>query len=287
MLNIVPIEPVDYLIIGHITQDLTPNGPILGGTASYSALTAKALGLRVGIITAFNVEKLGRPAELEGVALSIVPSEETTTFENIYTPGGRIQYLHHRASELHASHIPETWRNTPIVHMGPLANEIDPSLARAFPDSMVGLTPQGWLREWDASGRVRLGEWPEARYVLEKANAAVLSVEDVQGDENRIEEMSSSIRILVVTEGAAGCRVYWNGDLRRFRAPATQEVDPVGAGDIFAAAFFYRLANTRDPWEAARFANQIASRSVTRRGLLGVPTPEEVEASLVEVIRGQ
>ena len=53
MQTIIPIEPVDYLIIGHVTQDLTPNGPTLGGTASYSALTAKALGLRVGIVTAF------------------------------------------------------------------------------------------------------------------------------------------------------------------------------------------------------------------------------------------
>ena len=286
MLNRTVIEPIDYLVIGHITQDLTPNGPLLGGTASYSSLTAKALGLRVGIVTAYNTEKLGMPPELEGITLSVVPSEETTTFENIYTPGGRIQYLHHRAAELNASHIPETWRNTPIVHMGPLDNEIDPGLVRFFSESLVGLTPQGWLREWDDKGRVRLGEWPEARYVLEKASAAVISIEDVQGDESRIDEMLGSIRILVVTEGAAGCRVYWNGDLRRFRAPATQEVDPVGAGDIFAAAFFYRLANTRDPWEAARFANQIASKSVTRRGILGVPTPEEVEAALVEVIRG-
>lgn len=286
MFNLVPIEPIDYLVIGHITQDVTSNGLVLGGTASYAALTARALGLRVGVVTAYNVEKLGIPPELQGIALSVIPSEETTTFENIPTPQGRVQILHHRASELSSIHIPETWRNTPIVHMGPLDNEIDPGLVRSFPDSFVGLTPQGWLREWDDTGRVRLGEWPEARYVLEKATAAVLSIEDVQGDESRIEEMASSIRILTVTEGAAGCRVYWNGDLRRFRAPATQEVDPLGAGDIFAAAFFYRLANTRDPWEAARFANQIASKSVTRPGLQGVPTPEEVAASQIEVIRG-
>jgi hypothetical protein len=286
MFNLVPIEPIDYLVIGHITQDVTSNGLVLGGTASYAALTARALGLRVGVVTAYNVEKLGIPPELQGIALSVVPSEETTTFENIPTPQGRVQILHHRASELSSIHIPETWRNTPIVHMGPLDNEIDPGLVRSFPNSFVGLTPQGWLREWDDKGHVRLGEWPEARYVLEKATAAVLSIEDVQGDESRIEEMASSIRILTVTEGAAGCRVYWNGDLRRFRAPATQEIDPLGAGDIFAAAFFYRLANTRDPWEAARFANQIASKSVTRPGLQGVPTPEEVEASQIEVIRG-
>ena len=30
-----PLDPIDYLVIGHVTQDLTPNGPLLGGTASY------------------------------------------------------------------------------------------------------------------------------------------------------------------------------------------------------------------------------------------------------------
>ena len=51
MYQLSPIEPVDYLIIGHITRDLTPDGPHLGGTVTYSALMAQALGLRVGIVT--------------------------------------------------------------------------------------------------------------------------------------------------------------------------------------------------------------------------------------------
>jgi len=47
-----PLAPVDYLVIGHIACDLTPAGPRLGGTAAYAALTARALGLRVGVVTA-------------------------------------------------------------------------------------------------------------------------------------------------------------------------------------------------------------------------------------------
>lgn len=286
MLNTPSIEPIDYLVIGHITQDLTPKGPVFGGTASYAAATAHALGLRVGVVSIYDVEKYGFPPDLSGIHLYIHPSETTSTFENIQTPNGRIQYLHQHAPELNISHIPETWRHTPIIHLGPIAQEIDPGLARAFPESFVGLTPQGWLREWDAQGRVRLGEWPEARFVLEHANAAVLSIEDIQGDESRIEEMACSIRVLVITEGAHGARVYWNGDVRHFKAPKVQEVDPTGAGDIFATAFFYRLNGTRDPWEAARFANQLAATSVTRPGLRGVPTAEEVQSSQIEIIRG-
>jgi sugar/nucleoside kinase (ribokinase family) len=61
-------------------------------------------------------------------------------------------------------------------------------------------------------------------------------------------------------------------------------VDATGAGDIFAAAFFARLHQTRDPWEAARFATNLASHSVTRVGLSGIPTREEVEGCLMEVL---
>jgi sugar/nucleoside kinase (ribokinase family) len=45
-----------------------------------------------------------------------------------------------------------------------------------------------------------------------------------------------------------------------------------------------RMSATRDPWEAARFANQIAANSVTRSGLESIPTPTEVQESLLEVL---
>jgi sugar/nucleoside kinase (ribokinase family) len=146
------------------------------------------------------------------------------------------------------------------------------------------LTPQGWLRKWDDAGRVGNGEWPEAREMLAKAGAAVLSIEDVGGDEDQIEAMAIECRVLAVTEGPAGARLYWNGDLRRFRAPLLEEVDATGAGDIFAAAFFWRLYVTRDPWEAARFATHLASFSVKRKGLDGIPTQEEIRTCLMEVL---
>ena len=56
MYNLTPLEPVDYLVIGHVTHDLTPSGSRLGGTAAYSALTAQALGMRVGVFTASGTE---------------------------------------------------------------------------------------------------------------------------------------------------------------------------------------------------------------------------------------
>ena len=36
MLQLNALEPVDYLVIGHLTRDLTAEGPRLGGTAAYA-----------------------------------------------------------------------------------------------------------------------------------------------------------------------------------------------------------------------------------------------------------
>jgi sugar/nucleoside kinase (ribokinase family) len=282
MFSLRPVEAIDYLIIGHITLDQTPSGPQIGGTASYAARTAKALGLRVGIVTSWGEEIA--PEMLKGIAIANFPAGRSTTFENLYTPEGRIQILHHTAPRLDYHLIPEPWRKAEIVHLGPVAQEVEPSLVRRFPAALIGVTPQGWLREWDERGRVTPTEWAEAAYTLQNAGACVISTEDVENDEERIEEMASSCRVLAVTEGAAGARLYWHGDVRRFKAPAFDEVDATGAGDVFAAGFFTRLYLTRDPWEAARFATQLAAFSVLRVGLEGIPTSDEIEACMIEVI---
>jgi sugar/nucleoside kinase (ribokinase family) len=112
----------------------------------------------------------------------------------------------------------------------------------------------------------------------------VISIEDVSEDENTIEEMAYICPVLVVTEGFYGARVYWNGDVRRISAPKVKEVNPTGAGDIFAAAFLIQYHKTQNPWESARFANQLAAGSVTRSGLESVPTQLEIKNASIEVL---
>jgi sugar/nucleoside kinase (ribokinase family) len=281
MYNLVPLEPIDYLVIGHVAHDLSPYGPLLGGTAAYSTLTARALGLRVGVVTASGPEtSLGALSDALVISAS---SPQSTTFENIYSENGRRQILHHRAVPLSFDSVPEVWRRTPIIHLGPVAQEVDSVLPDSFSPSLLGLTPQGWMRAWDESGQVRRVDWESAEQALGQAGAVVVSIEDVGGDEERIEFMAAHTRVLAVTEAAAGARLYWHGDQRRFRAPEMSEIDATGAGDIFAAAFFVRLLTTQDPWEAARFATQLSACSVTRKGLEGIPTAEEIQACMVEV----
>ena len=282
MLSLVPLEPVDYLVIGHVARDLTPSGARLGGTVAFSALTARSLGLRVGIVTSAGADV--PLAALDGIPTVTIPSEHSTTFENIYSADGRKQILHHHATPIDFVHVPEIWRRAGIIHLGPIANEVGPILPKDFTPDLLGLTAQGWMRGWDESGRVHSVKWEDA-FALEAAGAVVISLEDVGGDMEMVERLAQHTRILAVTDGAAGCILHWHGDRRRINAPKFTEIDATGAGDIFAAAFFIRLYTTRDPWEAARFATLLASHSVTRVGLDGIPTEQEIQSCLVEVLQ--
>jgi sugar/nucleoside kinase (ribokinase family) len=260
---------LDYLAIGHIAQDLTPGGIRLGGTVSYATLTARALGQQTGLVTSAAADAV--LDGLERVEIHRLDSPASTVFENVYTPSGRVQTLHARAGLLRYSAIPPAWRSPGIVHLAPIDNEVDPALAFSFPGAFVGLTPQGWMRRWDDKGRVYRGEWRDAAALLAETSATVISIEDVGGDWSLVEQWASAARVLVVTEGEQGASLYVRGSPRRFPAPAVTVVDATGAGDIFAAAFFVSLARTHDPAGATQFAIRLASDSVTRPGIAGVP----------------
>jgi sugar/nucleoside kinase (ribokinase family) len=284
MFHMVSPEPVDYLVIGHLTIDLTPAGPVLGGSAAYAARVAQAMGKRVGIVTAWGGE-IQLSSVLRGIPVVAAEAQHSSTFENIYTGSGRVQYIRHVAPRIDFSLVPAAWRQAGIIHLAPLAQEMDPLLPADFRPGLLALTPQGWFRAWDADGRVHPCEWSQAEQALANAGATVLSVEDVGRDEEQIEWMAQHSRLLAVTDGQSGARLFWNGDSRRFRPPPTDEMDATGAGDVFAASFFIRLMDTHDPWEAVRFAVQMAAVSVTRPGLEGIPTHAEIQQCLIEVLK--
>ena len=264
----------DYLVIGHVTRDLSGDSFTLGGTAAYSARTARALGCQAGIVTSASLD-LDLSEVFDGAVVARSASEHTTTFDNVYLPGERRQVIHSRAATLVPEMVPASWRSS-IVHIGPIAGECATSLSNAFSDSFLGVTPQGWMRRWDESGRVVYGEWEDAAQWLERADAVVLSDEDVRGNQGLIETYAARTGLLAVTHGVVGCTVYLDGNSRDFESQDVVQVNPTGAGDIFAAVFFVALNRGRDPWTAARLANCIAACSVTRSGLKGVPTSQEI-----------
>ncbi|MBI2331195.1 MAG: ribokinase, partial [Chloroflexi bacterium] len=196
------LQPVDYLLIGHVAVDLTPVGKQLGGTVSYAALTAKAMGLRVGIVTSAGEDA---PLHLlDGVQIFNVPTGQSTIFENVKIENGRKQTLHHQAARIAFEHVPQVWRDAPIVHLAPIAQEVDPAMTKQFPSSWVGVTPQGWMRGWDEKGSVFATAWENSEQVLGQVGGVVMSVEDINRDLELVEWMAHHTSLLCLTEGEQG-----------------------------------------------------------------------------------
>jgi len=270
----------DFLVIGVVTKDVVPGGHTIGGTATYAALTARNLGYRAAVLTSAE-PTLDLGAALAGVDVHRVPSAATTTFDNQYVDGQRRQYLYAVADPIAATDVPASWRQAPVVHLGPLARELPADLPAHFPHSLVGVTPQGWLRTWDGDDRlVRRRDWVEAPTVLAHTDVLVFSEEDVAGDQETIAAWVRLVPILIVTQGARGADVYVQGKPRHVNAFPAREVDPTGAGDVFAAAFLLRFHESGDPYEAARFAHCVASFCVEGPGTTNLPTREQVAQRL-------
>ncbi|HUF53439.1 MAG TPA: PfkB family carbohydrate kinase [Dehalococcoidia bacterium] len=279
----------DFLVVGHVVQDLTPDGGWrLGGAASYASLLAHKFGLRAAVLTSCAAD-LPLADLLPGIELRIVPGDATTLMLNEYdAEGRRTQHVPQRAGPLAASDLPGEWREARIVLLGPVAGEVDAAIAAEFSaDTLVGAGAQGWLRKFTHDGSVRQvppEKW-DASTLLVRANALFLSDEDIPeapfGARLAIlDTWASLVDVVAFTRGYAGADIAYRGEWRRTEAIPANPTDLTGAGDVFAAAFLIHYAETSDPWASARLAAAASSLVIEGEGVEGVPDRTAVEARL-------
>lgn len=258
---------IDYLMIGHVASDIVPDGHVLGGTVSYSAPIASALGLQVGIVTSARPDEPLLKSLSERVALHVIPAPDTTTYENIQTPTGRKQFVRAVAQPITAEGIPSAWlEQAKMAHLAPIADEVDVHIIQALSSAKVLLTPQGWMRQWDTAGRVSFKAWlnPEA---LHSADMVIISEEDIASVPQIEMDYARYAKILIVTQGDQGGRYYVDGVRHSYDAVQTSVVDTTGAGDVFSTACFIAWQITGDIKQAVKIGAHIAAWSITQIGI--------------------
>lgn len=270
--------PVTFLSIGHFCYDVSPNGYILGGSASYSTLTARNLGHRARAVTAVGENFDRQNPLLEGIKTVYHASPETTIFDNQYDEKGhRQQFILGAARELNGSDVPVEWRTSDIVYLCPIADEVSADLVHCFSEyTLIGATPQGWLRQWDAGGRVETKRWGTAEVILPHIDVLILSDEDVRAYPDELEKYIQLAPIVVLTRGAKGATLFQNGIQLKSAAYPVTEVDPTGAGDVFATSFLIDYYQNRSVEKALNFAHCVASFAVEGVGTTCIPKLEQV-----------
>jgi len=264
------VECPDFVSIGHVTYDIYPGERLIGGSAVYSSITACKLGLSTGIITSRGLD-FSCDGLLKGINVTGSISPHTTTFCNSYCQGKRKQIINDVANRIKKEQIPEGWDKAKIVHICPVADEVDLEIFTLFKDSLVCLTPQGLMRRWDEKGKVYPKKWMPVFKVSSRLDVLIFSEEDIAAFPEVVEEYKSLINIVILTRGEEGSILYWKGKEIFFPAFKTKEKDPTGAGDVFAAAFLIKYHQTDNPIEASRFASCVASFAVEEKGTAGIP----------------
>ena len=154
------------MVVGHICADILADGTaVLGGTALYSALAAASLGWRTGILTrgryGFPINGLQIPPLAIGddrIQIVVQDAEWPTCFVNEYdATGRRTQQIKRWAGQIDLSGMPPSWRTARVIHFGPIAQEIDVRQSTGVNPGFLGITPQGWMRDWPRAtgGRVQ------------------------------------------------------------------------------------------------------------------------------------
>ncbi len=274
-------SPLDYLAIGHLTLDRQPDGRLVpGGTVLYCAVQAARLGLQAGVLTAGNADALAGPLApyRDEIALVLLDTPETTIFVNVGVGPARRQSVDGWAGVLD---LADCALDARIIHLGPVAREIDLAALPAFPAAaFVGATPQGWLRRWGADGRVTEHDLDLPAALTDRLNALVLSETEAPRAVAAMAAVRAAGGLVAITHGANGCTLL---DAAGERVVTTAErpiVDDTGAGDVFAVALFVALAEGRTPDAAARFAHAAAGLSIGGLGASAIADRATIERAL-------
>lgn len=272
----------DYTTVGHVTIDVLADGSRRpGGTAFYSALQAARLGQRARVLTrgvAHEIEQLVEPYRGE-FELEIRAAERTTTLHTVGRGSGRLQRMLAWAGPVGE----DLAVDTSILHLAPVARET-PRRWRGQV-SFVGLTPQGLARQWSAKGgEISLAPFSAAAGapLARSCDALVMSEHERSSCAELISTAREAGAVIAVTAGAAPSKILLpdGGVLELPVPPVANSGDDLGAGDVFAAAFFVSLA-AGDPAErAAAFANAAAAVRMQGVGAGAIGDRAAIEARL-------
>jgi 1D-myo-inositol 3-kinase len=274
-----PAGRFDYTTVGHVTIDVLPDGTQRpGGTAFYSALQASRLGLRALVLTRGAVPEIERLMEPYGaeLELEIQPAARTTTMQTSGAGATRRQRLLAWAGPIEG----EPSVDTSILHMAPVARE-SPRRWRGEA-RFVGLTPQGLVREWAAGeGEISLTAADPAAFP-QRCDALVISEVERVSCAELVSQAMRAGTVVAVTAGHRPTTVHVPGrGTLQVPTPATEEPgDDIGAGDVFAAAFFIALREGQPAADAAAFAAAAAALRIAGPGASTIAGRDAIEASV-------
>lgn len=224
--------------------------------------------------------------------LDVCPDYPTGVYFKDPSPSGtRVHYYRagSAASTIDSSVWSSSWSSR-IVHLSGITPALSASCAAFVADGLRTRPVSGALYSFDVNYRPRL--WPVARAAVElaaQANQADLVF--VGLDEaatlwgartpDDVRAVLPKCATLVVKDGAVGATSFTDAGSFFVPAPTVDVVEPVGAGDAFAAGYLFGVLREVREEDRLRLGHALAAVALTTVGDVGaVPAASELLAAL-------
>ena len=270
--------------IGEVLWDMLPEGKRIGGAPANFAYYGSAIGQEGIIVSAVGNDRLGRELRealsKTGLTLEVMTSccfptgrvdvdvdedgiptykiLEHTAYDNIFFT----QLLQRRA------------READVVGFGTLAQRT--AVSRATIRQFLDLTTDNCLKVYDVNLRQNFYSADIIRESIRRCDILKVN-EQEEPDITRLMGMSTDeimrtygLSFVVVTYGAEGSRVFYDGGESFQPTPKVAVVDTVGAGDSFTAVFATAIAEGRGVESAHRLAVEYSADTCTHAGAIQI-----------------
>lgn len=302
---------VDVLCLGETMALFVPAEPgppdevvtwtrTVGGAESNVACHLAVLGLRSGWVSAVGDDAFGRAVvstvgsfgvDVSGVVVD--PARPTGLYiKESDASGSPVRY--YRRGSAASGMGPALLDGLPLDTAGVVhTSGITPALSDSCLDLMRALVaaPRSFTLSFDLNWRPRL--WADRDPAVLRELAAAADVVFVGADEAglmwgveepaKIREFLSETHTLVVKQGAEGATVFEGTSAPVFQpALRVDVVEPVGAGDAFAAGFLFGTLSGWSPERRLRAGHLRAASSLLTHHDVGPSLPSEFIATMLD-----
>lgn len=250
---------IEYCSIGHVALDVIGQQQQSGGSVLFGAQLASNLGYKTAGVTSSDVRFPF--SDYPNIDWSIQFSTRTTQFIHTYQGDQRLSFLKDRADTILESSIVKAVRNSKVVMLAPILDEITPQAISHFSTPWIGLTPQGWFRKTDEAGNISFAK-SIFQSLPKKIKLIVVSQDDIANDPSAWDWVKKFSEVSVCTMGKYGYRLSF-GNIEKQFAPieVVKEKNPTGCGDIFSTSALLLMSIGFEPIKACEIAGQAAAIS--------------------------
>ena len=187
--------------------------------------------------------------------VQVVKNASTTCFVLTYSNGNRKLQLKNMAPQIVLKDIPFSLK-AKVIHIAPVANELSVDVIRQLRKKtpLLSIDPQGFLREFDKAGNVRLKRLSDVNF-LQQCDVFKSSIEEAKmaaGHPNLRDSMKKirkcGVKIVLATMGKSGIVAHLGEEFYHIPACKPKMLkDPTGAGDVFVGAFLAEYIRGKEP----------------------------------------